>query len=60
MGGYKINALENLSCLAVKNVLSFKHQRKTVRWLTILKTYGVISYDSGWRKDVINQRLESG
>ena len=38
----------------------FEHQRKTVCWLTVSETYGVINYGSGWRKDVVNQCLEFG
>ena len=26
--------------------------------MTVFETYGVISYGSGWRKDVVNQCLE--
>ena len=39
-------------------ILLFEHQRKTVRWLTVFRDYGVISYGSGLRKDVVNQCLE--
>ena len=50
VSGYKRNARYNLS---VPNLLPSKHQWKTVR-----ETYGITSYGSGWRKDVVNQLLE--
>ena len=30
-----------------------------VNW-QFFETYGVINYGSGWRKDVVNERLEFG
>ena len=41
----------------VTNLLLFKHQQKTARYL-FSGPYGVTKYGSGWRKDVVNQCLE--
>ena len=38
-------------------MLTFEHQRKNRR-LAFFETYGVVSYGSGRRKDVVNQCLE--
>ena len=45
--------------LFVTNVLLFEHNNKKllVSW-QFSGTYGVTKYGSGWRKDVVNQRLE--
>ena len=43
--------------LSVANLLLFEHQQKTLS-LQFLETHGVTNYVSGWRKDVVNQRLE--
>ena len=55
--GCKRNARHNLSCLlqtycdlSNNEILSVSRQ--------FFETYGVISYGSGWRKDVVNQCLE--
>ena len=34
-----------------------QQQQKSISW-QFFKTYGVISYGSSWRKDVVNQCLE--
>ena len=47
--------------LFVTNLPLFEHQQKKllVSW-QFSGPYGVTKYGSGWRKDVVNQRLEFG
>ena len=35
------------------------NEKLSISWL-FSETYGVTNYGSGWRKDVVNQCLESG
>ena len=48
--------------LFVTNLLLFEHQhtqKLLISW-QFSGPYGVTKYGSGWRKDVVNQRLEFG
>ena len=57
--GYKRIAWYRTKCL----LQTYSHlstiEKLSVKWL-LLETYDVISYGSGWRKDVVNQCLEFG
>ena len=53
MGGYK----RNIIWVTVTNLPSFEHPQK-IPLTDFSKTYGVINYGSGWRKDVVDQCLE--
>ena len=57
VGGHKGNAWCNLSCLLRTYCHLSSTENQFVSWQSS-KTYGVASYDSGWRKDDVNQRLE--
>ena len=59
MVSYKRNVWHNLSCLLQTYCHLSIIEKLFVSW-QFLETYGVINYGSGWRKDVVNQRLEFG
>ena len=56
ISGYKRNAWYNLSCLLQGYFHLSTNEKLFVSW-QFFQTYGVISYGSGWKKDV-NQCLE--
>ena len=57
MVSYKTNVWYNLSCLEQTYYCSSTNKKLLVSW-QFSGTCGVTKYDSGWRKDVINQCLE--
>ena len=59
VGGYKRNTLNDSSCLLQAHCHLNTEEKLSVSW-QLFETYGVINGCSGWRKDVINQCLESG
>ena len=44
--------------LSVTNVLLFEHQRKKRQFADSFRFYGLTSYGSAWRKDVVYLCLE--
>ena len=58
MVSYKTNVWYNLSCLQQTYYCLNTNKKLLISW-QFFGPYGVTKYGSGWRKDVVNQCLES-